>query len=818
MLPRSVYNGLVMLVIAVWFGLLIWGITSRYPDFWVESYDYYVEARFYLENDRKADALAVLDRAVAREPDNVGYLLFRGYLLQELAMPERAVQDFQRVLELEPNNIEAEFGLISAYRVLDRTEDMEQILRRIEVEAADTDTLRRRSQVMSELGLHESARVDQRLLLEDTSVDPTLLAEAADTASALQNWPEAAELYGRLARETDDPEVRRRALIGSAVALRAMGRPAEALEAYSAAASPENLPERAQLALELEHYDEAARLYAEWAEAAPDDLAVLKNLAYTLHKSGDAAEAEKVYRRILGSGPPDAVTAVRFAWLLNLQGRYDESLDVLAMAEEQDDPELVAVRKKTRYWAEQTALKPAPEAEPSAVAEALPPQPEAEQTQPEPRTAAEFAALAEAKASTGEISDAEAAYRRALELNPNSAPALLGLANLYERHGRSAEAIPLLRRLIAQPGGDEALLHLRIGRLLQWNRRHAEAARAYERAYAKLRGSPKAIAAREGLGISLLESGRPGPSLPHLRAVLKQRPRDPELLLAVARASSSIGDAPATVESLQRLSKVRALSSRERIWLAGQLRAAGRANEALAQYEQLMAEGASLAATELEAVGDLRLDRGDGAGALDAYLRIPAAERSSGMDIKIARAAMSAGRLDMAVANYERALAADPDNPDLALETARFFTIVKQFDRAMPLYDAYVAEHGSAGMELELAQANMAAARYPEAEAFTREALEARPNDRKAQILLAQSLHLQGHSEEADEVLQRFRANLEGDPEALELMGYVAMARNRHLEARYAAQENVVVARPRGAHARRSGPRRRQLPPRPAFR
>jgi len=69
-----------------------------------------------------------------------------------------------------------------------------------------------------------------------------------------------------------------------------------------------------------------------------------------------------------------------------------------------------------------------------------------------------------------EFSDAEAEYKKALALdpqstNPQTSQAVIGLANIYMKSGRLADAEPLLRRLAGERPND-AGIHLQLGRVL----------------------------------------------------------------------------------------------------------------------------------------------------------------------------------------------------------------------------------------------------------------------------------------------------------------------------------------------------------------
>jgi tetratricopeptide (TPR) repeat protein len=57
------------------------------------------------------DALRCLERWLEKEPDAVGALLLRGDMWWHIQVPAKAVPDYRRVLELDPEHSEARWGL-----------------------------------------------------------------------------------------------------------------------------------------------------------------------------------------------------------------------------------------------------------------------------------------------------------------------------------------------------------------------------------------------------------------------------------------------------------------------------------------------------------------------------------------------------------------------------------------------------------------------------------------------------------------------------------------------------------------------------------
>ncbi|MFL6200937.1 MAG: tetratricopeptide repeat protein [Thermoanaerobaculia bacterium] len=115
----------------------------------------------------------------------------------------------------------------------------------------------------------------------------------------------------------------------------------------------------------------------------------------------------------------------------------------------------------------------------------------------DPRSPLLWTNLGNAEAGRGEAALAEAAYRRALELDPANADALNNLAwLLLGQPGRLAEAEELARRAVASGGPDPYLALDTLGRVLRARGRCREAVEAFAQGLA---AAPAAAAGREWL-------------------------------------------------------------------------------------------------------------------------------------------------------------------------------------------------------------------------------------------------------------------------------------------------------------------------------
>ena len=135
----------------------------------------------------------------------------------------------------------------------------------------------------------------------------------------------------------------------------------------------------------------------------------------------------------------------------------------------------------------------------------------------------------------GRLSEAEASYRRALEIRPDYAEAHYDLANVLRDLGRQVEAEASYRRAVAiKP--DYAQAHNNLGNVLQRKGRQDEAEASYRRALAI---RPDFFLAHNNLGNTLRQQGRPNEAEASYRRALAIRP---DFFLAHNNLGTALGD------------------------------------------------------------------------------------------------------------------------------------------------------------------------------------------------------------------------------------------------------------------------------------
>ena len=761
--------------------------------------------------------------AEAPTPENLDE---RAQLAMELQRFDEAAELYKELAKIHPDDPEIKNQLAVALRALKQRKQAYDLF----TEAPTPENLDERAQLAMELQRFDEAAELYKELAKIHPDDPEIknqlavalralkqrkqayelfkeaptpenLDERAQLAMELQRFDEAAELYKELAKiHPNDPEIKNQL----AVALRALKQLEEAYKLFTEAPTPANLEARAELALQLKQYDDAARLYEELVALHPQNAQLRENLAYALDKGGQGAgsldKAADQYAELIASGKASEETRVRYVWLLMREKRYDEAYQLLA-AMPDTDPELLRLKAEAAFLSKRFA-----EAVPllQQLSRTAPKDPEVWQNLAaafdalkKPGEAAEalrqYLALAPADQGgstrlaallqrSGQTKEAIRIYKQILKTSPDDADALQGLATIYEAQSRYGAALDLLLRL-ARVQAPDAGLTLRIARLYKWKKEYATAQTWFRRALAmKLPGNERYLAVLD-LAESELESGQGAEALRTLAALNPDKSKDPQLLELQARAAMADKKPARAVAALERLQRIRKLTATQQLWLAGQLRLLGENARALALYEALHKTGDLRSRDGLEALGDLRLDAGRAGDALRAYLEIPETDRTQGIFLKIARAADRSGDRQQAAQAYERFLSDGKPSAEMLLEAARFMIKAGKYARGLALYNQALQQRGPKGLELELAQANLAAKHFAAAERWADKAVATDPSNWKAILAQVQALHLQGKSLQADNLLQQHIKTIMAHPKAKEWLGYVAMARNRHLQA-----------------------------------
>src|SRR5277367_5901179 len=293
------------------------------------------------------------------------------------------------------------------------------------------------------------------------------------------------------------------------------------------------------------------RHYKERIDEQPPEIAEAEDAI----QKGDFAGAETLLKKAIGKDPNNYQAWFDLGFVLNRLDRADESIAAYrkSVAAKPDVFEsnlnlgLMLVRAKNpeaeQFLRAATTLKPTAHVEegqarawialahllennkPEEALRAYGKASELMPADPEPHLSA---GLLHEKQK--EFSDAEAEYKKALALdpqstNPQTSQAVIGLTNIYMKSGRLADAEPLLRRLAGERPND-AGIHLQLGRVLAAQGKKEDAITEFQTA---LKLAPADAGAQREIADFYSSSGKNDLAETAYRALLKAQPNDPEL-------------------------------------------------------------------------------------------------------------------------------------------------------------------------------------------------------------------------------------------------------------------------------------------------
>lgn len=253
----------------------------------------------------------------------------------------------------------------------------------------------------------------------------------------------------------------------------------------------------------LKRYPEAVTAYKRFLAAYPGHPKGMHGLADAYAFSGQYAEAARVNGEILAKNPRDFAAALQAAQVLAWSKNYEESARFYRMA-------LAVQPNNATVWTE--------------YAETL---------------------------SYTKDQRAREAFGRALQIEPQSQRARLGLANLLSWSGEYASAIPFYRDILAADPTN-VKVQTSLADALTFSNQSAAAVPEYEKV---LKLDPTSSEARLGLGRALTLSRRYEEGIAQLAPLVKEQPNNTEALamLGIAQMTNQPGAALGTFQDLLKL-------------------------------------------------------------------------------------------------------------------------------------------------------------------------------------------------------------------------------------------------------------------------
>jgi tetratricopeptide (TPR) repeat protein len=252
---------------------------------------------------------------------------------------------------------------------------------------------------------------------------------------------------------------------------------------------------------------------------------------------------------------------------------------------------------------------------------------------------------------------AQAAFRRALELQPGYADALLGLAEVASRKKRPDEAARLIREAVkADPRSAHAYASL--GRLQAVGRQFGEAEASLKKA---MELDPRLVRPKMDLAdLYATVLRRPRDALALYEAVLGLDPRHAGAYYAAGLVHEGLGEPDEAQKALQAAARLEPNNPLPAMALA-RLRVRAKDLDGAQQWADRAVAAAPAMPEALELRGDVRQGRGDTEGSLADYA---AALRTRPGDValllKQGSVLQQAGRAGEAAKSYQEAIKADP--------------------------------------------------------------------------------------------------------------------------------------------------------------
>jgi tetratricopeptide (TPR) repeat protein len=417
------------------------------------------------------DAVRVLPRALALDPEESQLWNAFGVSLLHLERFEEAVEAFERVIELSPDEEEAYGRRGESLRNLDRPEEaLESFREAARINPGDYRAFQSIGLTLVDLGQDEEALAALGQAGELEPANARLESQRSMVLRRLGRHEEAVQALDRAIEL--DPEAslfhERRGIL-----LNEMGHYEDALEAFSRARDLE--PDRAAVhsnwgvvLTNLRRYEEALVAFLKAYELNPESPAIQSNLGGALAQLGRYDEAVEFLRRGVEENPEEPNVWNNLGGALSRLGQREEALDAFRKAIElsPEEPDYrenlgIVLMRLQRYEEAAAALSKAVELNPGGH-----------------RAVANLAA---AQANLGRHEEARGFFEKALQLNPNSASVHDGLGLVLHNLGRPEEALDAFAKAI-EFDPNEPQLHSHLANVLLEMGSLAEAGRAIQRA------------------------------------------------------------------------------------------------------------------------------------------------------------------------------------------------------------------------------------------------------------------------------------------------------------------------------------------------
>jgi tetratricopeptide (TPR) repeat protein len=361
-------------------------------------------------------------------------------------MLRRATEQFQKVAEQDPKDVESWLMLGRLHRIGRNSVEAEKAFKKVlDQDAGNEDALTGLATVYSDLGDAKNA-IEMLRLVTSKNPNPRTLAALASSYDQTNDYTSGAEAW-RQALQMDPDNIR----IKRALALDA---------------------------LNLDHYEEALKLYGEVAAADPRDVEVQVRLCELYRQKGDFAKARAAFNKARELDRDNLYVRYEEVGLLEAEGKTDDAIAALrtmlsdsakknyAESEKKSRTMLLGrlgllYRNGGRYNEAVEAFRQISQVDPSEAA----------------RTSIE---IVDTWRAAKDLNKAQEEAAAALKKFPKDRMVKLTHASLLADMGKADEAVAELRTLL--DGQRDRETHLAIAQIYQKGKQFAEAAKALDSA------------------------------------------------------------------------------------------------------------------------------------------------------------------------------------------------------------------------------------------------------------------------------------------------------------------------------------------------
>ncbi|HET7698394.1 MAG TPA: tetratricopeptide repeat protein [Vicinamibacterales bacterium] len=300
-------------------------------------------ARLYLERDRPADAIPLLRRIVAEQPQFAEGSVLLAEAQEQTGSPDAAIETLTLLLQDQPQFFRGRVQIAELYDRQRQWNEAAQAWAAVQkLSPRNTEVMARRATSLMNGGRPADAQAVLREALKIAPNDVRLtfiLAQAHRDAGDL----DAAEATARALAAAYPQDPRTTYLL--AQMLDARGRHKEIVELLkpeierlrAAKAKPQQigllLGAQGLALLQLKRYDEAIASYKEAIAATPDDTSVQFQFGAALDRAGRRPEAQKVFRDLIARHPDHANALNYLGYMLAEQGTsLDEAVSLIQRA------------------------------------------------------------------------------------------------------------------------------------------------------------------------------------------------------------------------------------------------------------------------------------------------------------------------------------------------------------------------------------------------------------------------------------------------------------------------------------------------------